>query len=61
VHVAKGGTTTTVPVPTPDGRETPEIRQLAGVPGGTTVLAVGEVAPALGGDQSWDALVEQYH
>jgi hypothetical protein len=61
VHVAKGGTTTTVPVPTPDGRETPGIRQLAGVPGGTTVLAVGEVAPAPGGDQSWDALIEQYH
>lgn len=61
VHVAADGTTTTVPVPTTDGRETPEIRQLAGVPGGTTVLAVGEVAPAPGGDESWDAVIEQYN
>jgi hypothetical protein len=61
VHVAKGGTTTTVPVSTAPGRQTPEIRQLAGVPGGTTVLAVGEVAPAPGDDESWDALIEQYH
>ena len=60
VHVASDGTTTTVPVPTPAGRQTPEIRQLAGVPGGTSVLAVGEVAPAPGGDESWDAVIEQY-
>lgn len=62
VHVATDGTTTTVPVPTPAGRdEAPEIRQIAGVPGGTKVLAVGEVVPAPGGDQSWDAVIEQYH
>jgi hypothetical protein len=30
------------------------------IPGGTTVLAVGQVAPAPGDDESWDALVEQY-
>ncbi|MGH3373111.1 MAG: hypothetical protein ACRDP6_00080 [Actinoallomurus sp.] len=60
VHVASDGTTTTVPVPTPAGRQTPGIRQLAGVPGGTSVLAVGEVAPAPGGDESWDAVIEQY-
>lgn len=62
VHVAVDGTTTTVPVPTPDGRdEAPEIRQLAGVPGSTKVLGVGQVAPAPGGDESWDAVIEQYH
>lgn len=61
VHVASDGTTTTVPVPTPAGRTQPaDIRQLAGVPGGTTVLAVGQAAPAVG-DESWDAVVEQYH
>lgn len=61
VHVRANGATTVVPVPTPDGRQTPEIRQLAGVPGGTTVLAVGQVAPAPGSDTSWDAVIEQYH
>jgi hypothetical protein len=60
VHVASDGTTTTEPVPGPAGRQTPDIRQLAGVPGGTTVLAVGEVAPAPTGDESWDAVIEQY-
>lgn len=61
VHVRANGATTVVPVPTPGGREAPEIRQLAGVPGGTTVLAVGEVAPDWSdGDQSWDAVIEQY-
>jgi hypothetical protein len=60
VHVASDGTTTTVPVPTTGGRQAPSIRQLAGVPGGTSVLAVGEIAPASGGDESWDAVVEQY-
>ena len=60
VHIAKGGKTTIVPVATVDGRETPEIRQLAHVPGGPTMLAVGEVAPAPGDDESWDAVAEQY-
>ena len=61
VHVASDGTTTTVPAPAPTGRQAPDIRQLAGVPGGTKVLAVGQVAPAPGDDESWDALIEQYH
>ncbi|MDN3356727.1 hypothetical protein [Actinomadura sp. DC4] len=62
VHLAKGGATTTEPVAkTSDGRQAPSIRQLAGVPGTSTVLAVGEVAPAPGDDESWDALIEQYH
>lgn len=63
VHVACDGTTTTVPVPTPAGRtQAPEIRQIAGVPGETKVLAVGEVVPAYAsGDESWDAVIEQYH
>jgi hypothetical protein len=61
VHITKGGKTTTVPVATPDGRdEAPEIRQLAHIPGGPSMLAVGEIAPALGDDESWDAVVEQY-
>jgi hypothetical protein len=60
VHLAKGGKTTTVPVATAGERETPEIRQLAHVPGGSTMLAVGEVAPAPGDDESWDAVIEQY-
>lgn len=60
VHVAKSGRTSTVRVPAPVGRQTPEMWQIAAVPGGRTVLAVGEVAPALGGDQSWDAVIEQY-
>ncbi|MFB9839567.1 WD40/YVTN/BNR-like repeat-containing protein [Actinoallomurus acaciae] len=62
VHVAADGTTTTVPVATTGGRQVPSIRQVAGVPGSTTMLAVGEIAPVPGGDdQSWDGVVEQYH
>ncbi|WP_329243404.1 hypothetical protein OG417_45855 [Actinoallomurus sp. NBC_01490] len=62
VHVAADGTTTTAPVATTGGRQAPSIRQVAGVPGGTTMLAVGEIAPVPGGDdQSWDGVVEQYH
>lgn len=61
VHRTKSGTTTTVPVPTTGGRQAPGISRLAGVPGGTTVLGVGQIAPASGGDESWDALIEQYH
>jgi hypothetical protein len=61
VHVTAGGATTTVPVPTTGGRQTPDIRRLAGVPGTTTVLAAGEVAPATAGDESWDGLIAQYH
>jgi hypothetical protein len=62
VHLAADGTTTTVPVPTPAGRtQAPDIRALAGVPGGTKVLGVGEVVPDYGtGDESWDGVVEQY-
>ncbi|GLY74469.1 WD40/YVTN/BNR-like repeat-containing protein [Actinoallomurus iriomotensis] len=63
VHVAANGTTTTtVPVATTGGRQTPSIRQVTGVPGGTTVLAVGQIPPASdSGDQSGDGVVEQYH
>jgi hypothetical protein len=60
VHVTASGVTTTVPVRTTGGRQTPEIRQLAGVPGGTTVLAVGAIPPASADDPSWDGLIEQY-
>jgi hypothetical protein len=60
VHVAASGATTTVPVVTPPGRRSPGIRQITGVPGGTTVLAAGEIGPAAG-DESSDGLIEQYH
>lgn len=59
IHLDGNGTATSAKAPVPDGRQSADIRDLASMPGGK-VLAVGQVPPASGGDESWDALIEQY-
>ncbi len=60
VHRTKSGQATVYAEPKPYGRNGIDIRDIDGVPGGAgKVLAVGQVAPATG-DQSWDAIAQQY-
>jgi hypothetical protein len=60
VHRTKSGKATAYAEPKPYGRNAIDIRDLDLVPGGGgKVLAVGEVEPT-SGDQSWDAIAQQY-
>jgi hypothetical protein len=59
VHRTRTGSTTTVAVPAPTGRRTADIRDITSTPHAPKLLAVGQTEPAPG-DESWDALIEQY-
>lgn len=61
VHHTKAGKVTRTVAPFPaERRWPPYLGELAHVPGGRSMLAVGQLQPAAGGDQTWDATIQAY-